>query len=206
MDDATFWNTEFTECPDCVDVPDQILGAEIRDLNPGFALDLGYGSGKNCLILAELGWTVTGVDWADEAIRLARNAAQARGLEVTFIEADTTKWSPTRPFDLVISTFALPGKEDSRRVLRTAVNALSPGGTLIIADWDRSMANVWEFEAKDLATQEEIAEQLAGLQVERLEVRRVEAFAKDDPRASSGTAANVAFGRVARFVVTDAAM
>ena len=203
MDDAAFWSSEFTEGPDYVDVPDQILGPEIRDLNPGFALDLGCGSGKNCLMLAALGWAVTGVDWAEEAIRLARDAAQIRGLEVTFIEADTTKWSPSRQFDLVISTFALPGREDSRRVLRTAVNALSPGGTLIVADWDRSMAEVWPFEAEDLATPEEIADQLAGLQVERLEVRRIEAFAKDDPRASGGTAAKVAFGRSSRSVPHD---
>ncbi len=195
MDDAAFWSTEFTESPDYVDVPDRILGPEIRELRPGFALDLGCGSGRNCLMLAELGWTVTGVDWAKEAIRLARGAAHARGLEVTFVESDTTKWSPSRRFNLVISTFALPGKEDNRRILQTAIKALSPGGTLIVADWDRSMAEVWPFDAQDLTTPEEIAALLVGVGIERREVRRIEVFAKDDPRASSGTAANVAFVR-----------
>ena len=85
---------------------------------------------------------MTGVDWADEGIRLAQRASQERGLKATFIVADTTTWSSERRFDLVISTFALPGREDSRRVLRTAVNALAPGGTLIVADWDRSMAEI----------------------------------------------------------------
>ena len=88
-------------------------------------------------------------------------------------------------------------------MLRTAVNALAPGGTLIVADWDRSMAEVWPFEADDLATPEEIAEKLVGLEVERLEVRRLEAFTKDDPRASSGTAANVAFVRGHRPTVSS---
>ena len=142
MDDASFWNSEFTESPVYVDVPDQILKLEIRGLSPGSALDLGCGSGKNVMMLAELGWWVTGVDWADEGIRLAQRASQERGLKATFIVADTTTWSSERRFDLVISTFALPGREDSRRVLRTAVNALAPGGTLIVADWDRSMAEI----------------------------------------------------------------
>lgn len=195
MDDAAFWNAEFTESPAYVDVPDQILTLELQGLSAGSALDLGCGSGKNVLMLAELGWMVTGVDWADEAIRLAQRSVRERGLEATFVVADTTTWTPDRQFDLVISTFALPGKEASRRVLRTAVNAVGPGGTLIVADWDRSMADVWPFEAEALATPEEIAEQLVGLEIEGLEVRRLEAFAKNDPRASSGTAANVAFVR-----------
>jgi SAM-dependent methyltransferase len=195
VDGAAFWNTEFTKSPAYVDVSDHILTLEIRGLSPGSALDLGCGSGKNVVILAELGWMVTGVDWADEGIRLARGAVQERGLNARFIVADTTTWSPDRRFDLVISTFALPGKEESQRVLRSAVNALAPGGTLIVADWDRSMADVWPFEAEELATPEEIAEQLVGREVERLEVRRLEAFAKDDPRASRGTATNVAFVR-----------
>ena len=100
MDDASFWNSEFTESPAYVDVPDQILKLEILGLRPGSALDLGCGSGKNVLMLAELGWRVTGVDWADEGIRLAQGAVQERGLKATFIVADTTTWSPERRFDL----------------------------------------------------------------------------------------------------------
>ena len=137
-------------------------------------------------------------DWAEEAIRLAKQAARGRDLEATFIVADTTKWTPGTQFNLVVSAYALPGGENSRRVLQTAANAVAPAGTLIIAEWDRSMAEVWPCAAEDLTTPDEIAGVLRGLAVERAEVRRIEAFAKDDPRASSGTAANVAFVRARR--------
>ena len=115
----------------------------------------------------------------------------------------STRWSPSEQFDLVISTFALPGKDQTRRVLRTAVKALSPGGTLIVADWDRSMAALWPFDAADLTTPEEIAGQLGDLEIERREVRQIEAFTVGDPRASSGTAANVVVVRSRRPMAPD---
>jgi SAM-dependent methyltransferase len=162
------------------------------------ALDLGCGSGKNALKLAELGWVVVGVDWADRALGLADVVARRAGLDATFIVADTTKWKPERPFDLVISTYALPGGEDSRRVLATAVDAVAPGGTLIIAEWDKSMAEVWGFDEADFMTPDEIVPLLSGLEIDRAEVRRIEIFGKEDPRAYAGTKANVILVRAHR--------
>ena len=37
-------------------------------LEPGLALDIGMGQGRNSLYLAEQGWQVTGIDVADEAV------------------------------------------------------------------------------------------------------------------------------------------
>ena len=107
--DRDFWNNEFLIDPSQVDVADQFLYAEIKDLEPGRALDLGCGSGMNCLRLARCGWSTTGVDWAEHAIMLATQAATAQDLDATFIVADITEWRPRRKFDLVISTYALPG-------------------------------------------------------------------------------------------------
>jgi 2-polyprenyl-3-methyl-5-hydroxy-6-metoxy-1,4-benzoquinol methylase len=197
--DATDWNNEFKDSPDYVDVRDHILGPELESLSPGTALDLGCGSGRNALQLAQLGWRVVGVDWADHAIGLANQAASNQGLDAAFVVADTTTWIPETEFDLVVSTYALPGGEDSRRVLGTAAKAVAPGGTLIIAEWDKSMAEVWHFDADDLMTPDEIAVLLPGLEVERAEVRRIQAFTEGDPRAYAGLTANVAFVRARRL-------
>ena len=115
--DRDFWNDAYRQEPGFVDVADQFLDAEIEDLEPGTALDLGCGSGANGLMLARRGWSVWGVDWAEQAIELATKAAEEQGLDATFVVADTTAWQPPRAFDLVISTYALPGGEGSRRVL-----------------------------------------------------------------------------------------
>ena len=199
--DRNFWNDAFLEDPNSVNVADRFLDAEIEDLKPGAALDLGCGSGANSLKLAEAGWSVTGVDWAESGIRLAAQAAKDRGLDAaTFVVGDITEWQPPGEYDLVISTYALPGGEDTRQALQTAVAALARGGTLIVAEWDRSMSEAWGFAEDDLPTPGQIVALLPDLEIEMAEVRQVEdAFSSpDDPGGQMGSAANVAFVRARR--------
>lgn len=140
---------------------------------------------------------MVGVDWAENAIELARQSAKARGLDAAFVVGDITEWEPPDEFDLVISTYALPGGEMSCKALATAVTALAPGGTLIVAEWDRSMSDVWGFGEDDLMTPEQIVDLLPGLEIEKAEVRHIEdPFASpEDPRGHKGSAANVALVR-----------
>jgi SAM-dependent methyltransferase len=198
--DRGFWDDAYEQDPDSVAVEDHLLDAELAGLQPGSALDLGCGSGPNALKLAERGWSVVGVDWAQKAIDLARESAKNRGLDVTFLVADITDWVPLTTFDLVISTFALPGGEMSRRALATAVNALAPGGTLIVAEWDRSMAGVWGFGEDDLMTPEQIVDLAPGLEVEKAEVRRIEDpfGSSDGARGRGDSVANIALVRARR--------
>ena len=63
-------------------------------LPPGYALDIGCGTGTNGLYLARLGWHVTGLDFAAPAIATARaKAARAGPLagSVRFLRADVTR-------------------------------------------------------------------------------------------------------------------
>lgn len=193
----SFWNDAYSRDPAQVSVADRFLDAEIERLEPGTALDLGCGSGGNALKLARHGWSVVGVDWAEQAISLARQAAADQGLDVTFIVADIARWKPTREFDLVISTYALPGGEMSRRVLETAAAALAGGGTLLVIEWDHSMSEIWGFDDGALLSPDQIVALLSGLEIEKAEVRHIEdAFpASDDPRSQQSSSANVAFVR-----------
>ncbi|MCY3659843.1 MAG: methyltransferase domain-containing protein [Caldilineaceae bacterium] len=50
-----------------MEVPDQILAAELAHLAPGTLLDLGCGRGTNALALAARGWSVLGVDISPQA-------------------------------------------------------------------------------------------------------------------------------------------
>lgn len=191
-----FWNDAYAQDPNQAMVPDLILDGEFEGLTVGTALDLGCGSGANALKLAERGWQVVGVDWAEHAIELARKTAWEKGLAATFYVDDITVWAPPTKFDLVISTYALPGGIDTERTLQMARNALAPGGTLLVAEWDRSMSEVWDFAADELPSLAQIVEFLAGLEIEKAEVRQLDnIFAVDDLRAAEGTSVNVAFVR-----------
>jgi SAM-dependent methyltransferase len=48
-------------------------------LSPGYALDIGCGTGTNSLYLAEHGWQVVGVDFAGPAIRRANEKLKQAG-------------------------------------------------------------------------------------------------------------------------------
>ena len=192
-----FWNDAYREDPGQASVEDFLLVAEVEDLEPGAALDLGCGTGANALMLAERGWAVVGVDWAEHAIESATQSAQDRGLDARFLVGDISQWQPADTFDLVISTYALPGGDLSRLVLETAAAALAPGGTLIVAEWDQSMSEVWGFEEGILMTAEQIAALLPGLEIEKVDLRHVETPfpSSDDPRGQDSGAANVALVR-----------
>jgi len=77
------------------------------------------------------------------------------------------------------------------------VTALAPGGTLIVAEWDRSMSDVWGFGEDDLMTPEQIVDLLPGQEIEKARVRHIEDpfAAPDDPRRHKGSTANVALVR-----------
>ena len=62
-------------------------------LPPGKALDLGCGTGTNCIYLAQHGWDVTGVDFVPRAINGARRKAAAAGVSPRLIVGDVTRLS-----------------------------------------------------------------------------------------------------------------
>lgn len=114
------------------------LLAEIAEpLPPGAALDLGCGAGGDTLWLARRGWRVTAVDISAAAVDRVRERAGELGVgdRVTAERHDAARSLPRGEFDLVSAQyfhtpFALPRD----RVLRTAAQALRPGGLLLIVD------------------------------------------------------------------------
>jgi SAM-dependent methyltransferase len=57
-------------------------------LEPGRALDVGCGSGRDAVHLAGRGWQVTAVDFVDKALARARERAAEEGVEVQWVDGD----------------------------------------------------------------------------------------------------------------------
>ena len=94
-------------------------------------LDLGCGSGRNSLYLAERGLAVTGVDISSIAIAQAENKAEARGLTVSFRQRDLDL--PIVETDLAQSKFQLiiMIRYINRRLFPHISSLLSPNGYFV---------------------------------------------------------------------------
>ena len=112
--------------------------AEVAEsLRPGRALDLGCGEGADALWLAERGWQVVAVDISGIALQRAAEDARARDLlgSIDFQQHDLSDSFPVGRFDLVSAQFLHSTvRLDRVRALRMAVDAVDPGGLLVIVD------------------------------------------------------------------------
>ncbi|WP_250290365.1 class I SAM-dependent methyltransferase, partial [Frankia sp. CiP1_Cm_nod1] len=119
--------------------PNQVVVEHLTGLTPGRALDLACGEGRNAVWLATQGWRVTGVDFSQVAIRKARELSRRFDVTPEWIHADVMVWTP-RPasYELVIICYLHLAPEQRRDVLRCAVDATVPGGTLLVIGHDRA--------------------------------------------------------------------
>jgi SAM-dependent methyltransferase len=105
-------------------------------LPPGAALlDLACGHGRHAIALAQRGYRVTSLDLSASHLTLARQAAAAQGVAVTWVEADMRDL-PAGPFDAVVNLFSAFGYLESeaadQQVLAAVGRALRPGGRFLL--------------------------------------------------------------------------
>jgi SAM-dependent methyltransferase len=118
--------------------PNGTLVNEIGGLVPGRALDVGAGEGGDALWLAGQGWSVTASDISQRALGRVRAEAERRGLRVDCHHADANALDAfeAAAFDLVSAQYAsIPRTPDDRGV-RNILNAVRPGGTLLVVSHD----------------------------------------------------------------------
>jgi SAM-dependent methyltransferase len=105
----TPWDTEITP-------PEVVEMIEGCDLKPGRALDLGCGTGTNCVYLTHQGWRTVGVDYSLVAIWRARRRVRREDLDVRFHRADVTHMPFLgEPFDFVLDIGCLHSVPPDRR-------------------------------------------------------------------------------------------
>jgi SAM-dependent methyltransferase len=107
-------------------------------------LDLGCGPGLYGNALAELGASVTGIDFSRNSLAYARSEAASRGLEVAYHHGNYLDLDLRATFDLVLlifGDFCPLGPELRRSVLDRAKKWLNPGGRFVL---DVSSAALFE--------------------------------------------------------------
>jgi thioredoxin reductase len=127
--------------------PNGTLVREASGLTPGRALDVGAGEGGDALWLADHGWKVTASDVSQRALDRVSAEAGRRGLPVQChrIDANALDAFEMAAFDLVSAQYAAIPRTPDRRGVHNLLNAVAPGGTLLIVGHDlepmRAMAS-----------------------------------------------------------------
>jgi SAM-dependent methyltransferase len=104
----------------------------------GPILELGCGSGRTLIPLAEAGFKTVGLDNSRSMLERARERVKASGLEnsVRLVEGEMVELNLGQRFPLITVPFNtwmhLPGRQAQTAALRQIARHLAPGGKLVI--------------------------------------------------------------------------
>jgi len=102
----------------------------------GSILDLCCGPGRFSVLLAQKGFSVTGVDLSPFLLQKARERAASAGAEVEWVRSDMRDFVRDKAFDLALSLFTSLGyfqdKKDDLKVLGNMFHSLRPGGICLV--------------------------------------------------------------------------
>ena len=104
----------------------------------GPALDLGTGSGVWGVQLARRGWSVTGVDLVEKALRRARERADDEGVDMRLVHGDVTALRGTEigsDYRLVVDTGTFHGLDEAQRTaMGREVSAVAADDATLLLD------------------------------------------------------------------------
>src|SRR2546430_2437154 len=118
--------------------PNRFVAEELADRPPGRVLDLASGEGRNALWLGGPGWQATAGGISAVAVAKGRARADELGLRVEWVVADVIRGyrPPPGAFDVVLIAYVHLSPEDTATVLRTAAQAVTEGGALLVVRHD----------------------------------------------------------------------
>jgi SAM-dependent methyltransferase len=119
------------------EVPPQVVAFSESFQAPARALDLGCGTGRDAVYLAQHGWEVTAIDGVPQALDGARERGRGAGVEVNWILGDVTRLEgllPPRPFTLVLDRGCFHGltEPERARCAQGVTSATDPGARLLM--------------------------------------------------------------------------
>jgi len=99
-------------------------------------LDLGCGTGRHSIELAQRGYSLTEIDLSKSLLDRAREKATAQNLDISFIEADARELNFSNEFDVIImlceGAFPLMETDEMNfQILKNASNALKSNEKII---------------------------------------------------------------------------
>ena len=109
----------------------EALGAQ----PPARILDVPCGGGRHSLALAELGYTMTGVDISSDFLAVARSQSAGKGVEITWEQREMRDLPWRAEFDGAYSlgnSFGYLDDEGNVEFLKSVAAALKPGARFVL--------------------------------------------------------------------------
>lgn len=133
----TFYSDRSKPCPFFVPHPDESLAECLGQglIQPGRAVDLGCGNGRNSIFLARRGFTVEAVDYSQTAITWARERAAGAGVAISFTHVSVFDVAlQAASYDLVYDSGCFHHIPPHRRAqyVELIVRLLKPGAWLCL--------------------------------------------------------------------------
>lgn len=129
MTETASWDERYASGKYSSAEPHKLLREVVCTVEPGQALDLACGTGRNSIFLAENGWEVTAVDNSAVGVEIGRKRAEEKGLDINFIVADLeeSEFAIERgAYDLICDFYYL-----QRDLFAKIKNGVRPGGMII---------------------------------------------------------------------------
>lgn len=157
--------------------PNEFLAAVADRIPPGKILSLAEGEGRNAVYLAALGYQVTGVDGSQVGLRKAQELAAERGVAITTIHADLSRFEiEPEQWDGIISFYCHLPSAIRIPLHQAAVQGLKPGGVFVLEEYSKEQlayATGGPQELDMLMSLDELKRELAGLEfVHAVQVER----------------------------------
>lgn len=111
-------------------------------IKPGRAIDLGCGAGREVILLAQRGFTATGVDISPTAIAMARRSSEDAGVKAQFLVGDLTALPPIDgTYDLIVDYGALNDLNQTQRdaYMTQVLPLASPTSQFVLMCFDNKL-------------------------------------------------------------------
>lgn len=101
------------------------------------ALDLACGTAVISHLLDDIGFAVTGMDWAEPMLERARAKAKTRGRDIRFLMGDAENtMEPDGAYDVITNRHLVWTLVDPPKAFREWHRLLKPGGRVLVVDGD----------------------------------------------------------------------
>ncbi len=115
---------------------DNIQSKNIKNLN---ILDLGCGGGLVCEPLSRLGGKVTGIDFVENNIKVAKSHAKQNNLKIKYLVQDIESLSLKEKYDIIILFEILEHIDQWKLVLNKIKKNLKQNGLIVLSTINRNV-------------------------------------------------------------------